>query len=135
MRQTIKAKHELRLYELKKAVNDFLEFTESLTLLQAVNEKAREVGQAVDVLQKLLQQDLAANKLVNTLNATDAAALLDEIVDTDMVSELESYMLLAAESVDDTKVTQFLIEVMDKVERKYNQLLEKTHTYNALLKG
>lgn len=135
MRQTIKAKHELRLYELKKAVNDFLEFTENLTLLQSVNGKAREMAQAVDVLQQLLQQGLAASKLVKALNATEAAALLDEIVDIDVVSELEAYILSVAEGIEDVEVTQFLTEVMDKVERKYNLLLEKAHAYNALLKG
>lgn len=135
MRQTIKAKHELRLYELKKAVNDFLEFTENLTLLQSVNGKAREMAQAVDVLQQLLQQGLAASKLVKALNATEAAALLDEIVDVDVVSELEAYILSVAEGIEDVEVTQFLTEVMDKVERKYNLLLEKAHAYNALLKG
>ncbi|MGR9013703.1 MAG: hypothetical protein ACU83U_08665 [Gammaproteobacteria bacterium] len=135
MRQTIKAKHELRLYELKKAVNDFLEFTDNLTLLQSVNEKAQEMAQAVDMLQQLLQQGLVANKLVKAVNASEASALLDEIVDTDAVSELESYMLSAAEGIEDADVTQFLTEVMDKVERKYNLLLEKAHAYNALLKG
>jgi hypothetical protein len=135
MRQTIKAKHELRLYELKKAVNDFLDFTENLTLLQAVNEKAQEMAQAVDMLQQLLQQGLAANKLVRTLNTSEAATLLDEIVDVDAVGELEAYMLSAAEGIEDAEVTQFLTEVMDKVERKYNLLLEKAHAYNALLKG
>ncbi|MDO9268857.1 MAG: hypothetical protein Q7T96_07065 [Methylobacter sp.] len=135
MRQTIKAKHELRLYELKKAVNDFLEFTENLTLLQAVNEKAQEMAQAVDMLQQLLQQGSAANKLVKTINASEAATLLDEIVDVDAVGELEAYMLSAAEGIEDAEVTQFLTEVMDKVERKYNLLLEKAHAYNALLKG
>lgn len=135
MRQTIKAKHELRLYELKKAVNEFLEFTENLTLFQAINEKAQEMAQAVDVLQQLLQQDLAANKLVKALNATEAATLLDEIVDADAVSELESYLLSAAEGIEDAEVTQFLTEVMDKVELKYNRLLEKAHAYNALIKG
>ena len=135
MRQTIKAKHELRLYELKKAVNDFLEFSENLTLLQAVNEKAQEMAQAIDVLQQLLQQGLTANKLVKALNATEAATLLDEIVDADVVSELEAYMLSAAEGIENVEVTQFLTEVMDKVERKYNLLLEKAHAYTALLKG
>lgn len=135
MRQTIKAKHELRLYELKKAVNDFLEFTENLTLLQAVNEKAQEMVQAVDMLQQLLQQDSAANKLVKAINGSEAATLLDEIVDVDAVGELEAYMLSAAEGIEDAEVTQFLTEVMDKVERKYNLLLEKAHAYNALLKG
>lgn len=135
MRQTIKAKHELCLYELKKAVNDFLELTKNLTLLQAVNEKAQEMAQAVDVLQQLLQQGLETNKLVKALNATEAATLLDEIVDTDVISELESYMLSAAEGIEDAEVTQFLTEVMDKVELKYNRLLEKAHAYNALLKG
>jgi len=135
MRQTIKAKHELRLYELKKAVNDFLEFTENLTLLEAVNEKAQEMAQAVDMLQQLLQQGSAANKLVKAINASEAATLLDEIVDVDAVGELEAYMLSAAEGIEDAEVTQFLTEVMDKVERKYNLLLEKAHAYNALLKG
>ncbi len=134
MRQTIKAKHELRLYELKKAVNDFLEFSENLTLLQAVNEKAQEMAQAVDALQQLLQQGLAANKLVKAINASEAATLLDEIVDADAVSELEAYILSSAEGIEDAEVTQFLTEVMDKVERKYNLLLEKAHAYNALLK-
>ena len=135
MRQTIKAKHELRLYELKKAVNDFIEFTENLTLLQSANEKAQEIAQAVDALQQLLQQGLAANKLVKALNATDAATLLDEIVDVDVVSELEDYVLSVTEGIENTEVTQFLSEIMDKVERKYNLLLEKAHAYNALLKG
>ncbi len=135
MRQTIKAKHELRLYELKKAVNEFLEFTENLTLFQAINEKAQEMAQAVDELQQLLQQGLAATKLVKALSATEAATLLDEIVDADAVSELESYMLSAAEGIEDAEVTQFLTEAMDKVELKYNLLLEKAHAYNALLKG
>jgi len=135
MRQTIKAKHELRLYELKKAVNDFLEFTENLTLLEVVNEKAQEMAQAVDMLQQLLQQGSAANKLVKAINASEAATLLDEIVDVDAVGELEAYMLSAAEGIEDAEVTQFLTEVMDKVERKYNLLLEKAHAYNALLKG
>ncbi|WP_027148331.1 hypothetical protein [Methylobacter tundripaludum] len=135
MRQTIKAKHELRLYELKKAVNDFLEFTENLTLLQAVNEKAQEMAQAVDMLQQLLQQGSAANKPVKAINTSEAATLLDEIVDVDAVGELEAYMLSAAEGIEDAEVTQFLTEVMDKVERKYNLLLEKAHAYNALLKG
>ncbi|MDI1229892.1 MAG: hypothetical protein PSU93_01935 [Methylobacter sp.] len=135
MRQAIKAKHELRLYELKKAVNDFIEFTENLTLLQSVNEKAREMAQAVDMLQQLLQQGLDANKLVSAVNASEASTLLDEIVDADAVSELEAYMLSAAEGIEDAEVTQFLTEVMDKVERKYNLLLEKAHAYNALLKS
>lgn len=134
MRQTIKAKHELRLYELEKAVNEFLDFTENLTLFQAINEKAQEMAQAVDELQQLLQEGLTANKLVKALSATEAATLLDEIVDADAVSELESYMLSAAEGIEDAEVTQFLTEIMDKVELKYNRLLEKAHAYNALLK-
>lgn len=134
MRQTIKAKHELRLYELKKAVNEFLEFTENLTLLQTVNEKVQEMAQVVEMFQQVLKQGLAANKLAKAMSDSEAAALLDELVDADAVSELEAYMLSAAGSVEDTEIIQFLTEVMDKVEHKYNLLLEKAHAYNALLK-
>jgi predicted transcriptional regulator len=134
MRQTIKAKHELRLYELKKAVNEFLEFTENLTLLQTVNEKVQEMAQVVEMFQQVLKQGLAANKLAKAMADSEAAALLDELVDADAVSELEAYMLSAAGSVENAEITQFLTEVTDKVERKYNLLLEKAHAYNALLK-
>jgi DNA polymerase II large subunit len=134
MRQTIKAKHELRLAELKKAVNEFLEFTENLTLLRTINAKAREIAQAVDGVEQVLQQGLAATKLVKAISDSEAAMLLDEIVDADVVSEQEAYVLSVAEDSDNSAVTLFLTEMMDKVERKYNQVLEKAHAYNALLK-
>jgi cobalamin biosynthesis protein CbiD len=134
MRQTIKAKHELRLAELKKAVNEFLEFTENLTLFRTINTKAREIAQAVDGVEQVLQQGLAATKLVKAISDSEAAMLLDEIVDADVVSEQEAYVLSAAEDGDNSEVTLFLTEMMDKVERKYNQVLEKAHAYNALLK-
>jgi len=134
MQRTVKAKYEFQLYELKKAVTEFLEFTENVTLFQAVNDKAQEVEQAVDVLQMVLKQDLAAGELVSAMNATEAAALLEEIVDADAVSELESYVLSASASLEDAAVTQFLSEVMEKVDLKYNRLLEKAHAFNALLK-
>jgi len=88
------------------------------------------MAQAIDVL----QQGLVANKLAKAVNTSEAATLLDEIVDADVVSELEAYVLSAAEGIENAEVTQFLAEVMDKVERKYNLLLEKAHAYNALLK-
>jgi hypothetical protein len=123
MQQTLKAKHELRLYELKKAADEFLEFTENLTLLAVVNQKALEIIKAVAVL----QQDLAEANI----NASEAASLLEEIVDADAMSELEVLVLSA--SIEDVQITQFLTEIMDKVEYKYNRLLEKAHAYNALL--
>lgn len=61
MQQTVKVECDFRLYELKKAVTEFLEFTENLTLFQAVNDKAQEIVQAVDVLQMVLKQDLSAD--------------------------------------------------------------------------
>lgn len=92
MQQTVKAKCELRLYELKKAVTEFLEFTENLTLFQAVNDTVQEIVRAVDVLQMVLKQDLSADELVSVMNTTEATALLEEIVDADAVSELEDYV-------------------------------------------
>jgi hypothetical protein len=85
------------------------------------------MAQAIDAL----QQDLLVNKSVSCF---EAETLLDEIVDADAVSELEAYVLSAAEGIENTEVTQFLTEVMDKVEAKYNRLLEKAHAYNALAK-
>lgn len=125
MQQTLKAKHELRLYELKKTADEFLEFTKNLTLLAVVNQKALEITQAVAVL----QQDLAEDNIT----ALEATILLDEIVDADAMSELEVYVLSATVSIENVQITQFLTEIMEKVEHKYNRLLEKAHAYNALL--
>ncbi len=135
MRQTTKAKHQLRLHELKKELSEFLELTNNLTLLQSVNEKAMEMTEAVDELQQLLGQGLAGNKLIQAISNSEAAILLDEIVDDDPVSELEGTMLSMAEGIENPEITRFLTEMMDKVERNYNQLLKKIHAYNALIKG
>lgn len=135
MQQIFKAKCELRLDELKKAVTEFLEFTENLTLFQAVNDTAQDIVQAVDVLQMVLKQDLSADELISVMNATEAVALLEEIVDADAVSELEDYVQSASENLDDAGVARFLAEVMEKVDLKYSRLLEKTHAFNELLEG
>ncbi|MDD5413069.1 MAG: hypothetical protein PHF31_16970 [Methylobacter sp.] len=134
MQQTVKVECDFRLYELKKAVTEFLEFTENLTLFQAVNDKAQEIVQAVDVLQMVLKQDLSADELFSVMNATEAASLLEEIVDVDAVSELKEYVQSASENLDDAVVARFLAEVMEKVDLKYNRLLEKAHAFNELLK-
>jgi len=42
-------------------------------------------------------------------------------------------VLSATASIENVQITEFLTEIMDKVEHKYNRLLEKAHAYNALL--
>ncbi|MCX7101268.1 MAG: hypothetical protein NTX38_07180 [Methylobacter sp.] len=135
MQQGLKAKHELRLYELKKVANDFLEFTEKLTLLQALNVKALEVIQSVNALQQLLQQGLTEDELAMAFNASTAALFLDEIVDADPVGGLEEYVLSASEDIQNAEILLLVTEIMDRAEFKYNRLLEKVHAYNALLIG
>ncbi len=135
MGQTIKAKHQHCLSELNEAVNEFLAFSENLTLLSSAHVRTQQIAQAVEGLQQILRQNLVANKLVKAVAESDAAALLDEIVDADTISELEAEVLAAAGGIENSEMMQFLTEIMDKAERKYNRLLEKAHTYNALLKG
>jgi hypothetical protein len=93
------------------------------------------VTQAVNLQQLLLQQELAEDELVKALNESDAANLFDEFVDADAMSGLEGYMLSAAENIEDAEITLLLTEFIDRVELKYNRLLEKVHAYNALLIG
>ncbi len=135
MQQALKTKHELRLYELKKAANEFIEFTENFSLLQTINIKAQEAVQAVNTLQQLLEQRLSDDELVKAINSSVALIFFDEIVDADAMSNLEGYILSAAENIEDAEISIFLTEMMDRVELKYNRLLEKVHAYNALLIG
>ena len=135
MQQALKTKHELRLYELKKAANEFIEFTENFSLLQTINIKAQEAVQAVNTLQQLLEQRLSDDELVKAINSSVALIFFDEIVDADAMSNLEGYILSAAENIEDAEISIFLTDMMDRVELKYNRLLEKVHAYNALLIG
>jgi hypothetical protein len=51
------------------------------------------------------------------------------------MSELESYILTRTENNEDDELTQFLNEVLEKIEDKFKVLIKKIHDFNALMKN
>ncbi len=125
---------EFSLYELKNASNDLVRFTEKLTLLKMMDKTAVKVNQAVDNLQKLLRRGLSVDELVDAFDTSPALLTLDEMVDADILSDLETHLLSFANEVNDPKLSLFLGEIIDKIEEKYTVLLNKTHNFNALIR-
>ncbi len=136
MQHTVVTATELKtaLTNIRQAAAELYRFTDKLTLLKMVHQVAVQIIKAVDLLQKEVNQPSSEAELLDMLEMSKSVAFLEEIVDADTMSELEDYILSFAKQLDDEDLTRFLSEVMDKVEMKYNAVLEKTHEFNALVK-
>lgn len=121
------------LTNIRQAAAELYRFTEKLTLLKIVHQVAVQIIKAVDTLQKEINT-LSGEELLDVLESSKSALFLEEVVDADTMSELEAYVLPFAKNLEDEELTRFLSEVTDKIEAKYNAMLEKTHEFNALIK-
>jgi hypothetical protein len=132
---TVIASDDLKtpLIEIRQAAAELYRFTEKLTLLKIANQVAVQTIKAADAIQKEIQS-LSGEELLDVLESSKAALFLEEVVDGDTMSELEGYVLPFAKNLEDEELTRFLSEVTDKVEAKYNAMLEKIHEFNALIK-
>ncbi|MDD5215315.1 MAG: hypothetical protein PHQ03_07245 [Methylococcales bacterium] len=136
MQHTVITPEDLKasLIQIRQTAAELYRFTEKLTLLKIVHHVAVQVIKAVDDLQKEIQKPLAGADLFAALESSKSVLFLEDIVDADTMSELESYVLPFAKNLDDEELTRFLSEVTEKIEVKYNAMLEKIHEFNALVK-
>ena len=122
------------LIEIRHAAVELHRFTETLTLLKMVHQVTVQIIKAVDTIQKEIRM-LSGDKLLEVLDSSKYVLFLEDVVDADTISELEAYILPFTKNLEDKDLTRFLSEVTDKVEAKYNAMLEKTHEFNGLIKG
>lgn len=135
MQPTVITSEDLKvsLIQIRQAAVELYRFTEKLALLKLVHQVAVQIIKAVDALQKEIQ-GLSGEQLLDRLDNSKSALFLEEVVDADTISEFEAYVLPFAKNLEDEELTRFLSEVTDKLETKYNAMLEKTHIFNALIK-
>jgi len=135
MQKTVTTPTDLKtaLIEIRHAAAELYRFTEKLALLKIVHHVAVQVIKSVDMIQKEIKA-LSGEKLLDAIETSKSVLFLEEVVDGDTMSELEGYVLPFAKNLDDVELTRFLSEVTDKVETKYNAMLEKIHEFNALIK-
>lgn len=124
---------KIPLAQIRQAAAELYRFTEKLTLLKIVHQVAVQTIKAVDLTQKEIK-GLSGEKLFDSLENSKSVLFLEDMVDADTISELESYILPFAKNLDDEELTLFLSEVTEKIEVKYNAMLQKIHEFNALIK-
>ncbi len=130
--QLIKQQIDTRLITLKQANQALHELTVDLSLLDAVGEMTAKVSKALDLLVE--QGDgLTDEDFIALLSDSEAIDVLDEIVDTDAVSELEDRFFMVIGSMEDNEMGEFLTELIEKIEIRYSDLVEAIHELNALL--
>lgn len=136
MQHTVITPEDLKvsLIQIRQTAAELYRFTEKLTLLKIVHHIAVQVIKAVDTLQKEIQKPLASTDLFAELESSKSVLFLEDIVDADTMSELENYVLPFAKNLEDEELIRFLSEVTEKIEVKYNAMLEKIHEFNALVK-
>ena len=120
------------LMGIRRAAADVYLFTDKLSWLKMVHQIAVKSMNAVDALQKELD---AADDINTTLANSTSVIFFDDIVDEDIMSELESYILTRSQHSEDDDLTLFLSEMLEKIETKYKVLIKKIHRFNALTKN
>lgn len=130
--QLIKQQIDTRLITLKQANQALHELTIDLSLLDAVSEMTARVSKALDEMveqgEGLTDQDFIA-----LFADSEAIDVLDEIVDTDAISELEDRFFMVIGNLEDNEMGEFLTELIEKIEIRYSDLVEAIHELNALL--
>lgn len=121
------------LTQIRQTAAELYRFTEKLTLLKIVHQVVVQTIKAVDLTQKEIK-NVSGDKLFDVLETSKSVLFLEDIVDTDIISELENYILPFAKNLENEELTRFLSEVTDKIEVKYAAMLEKIHEFNALIK-
>ncbi|MCK5121057.1 MAG: hypothetical protein KAQ91_03695, partial [Methylococcales bacterium] len=90
------------------------------------------VSKALDLLMEQ-GDELTDKDFIALLSDSEAIDVLDEIVDTDAVSELEDRFFMVIGSMEDNEMGEFLTELIEKIEIRYSDLVEAIHELNALL--
>ena len=129
--QSIKQQIKTRLIEIQKANQVLHELTIDLSLLDAVSTMTLGVAQSIEAL--LEQSELMGDEFIALLEDSESIDILDEVVDTDAISELENQFFSVIENMEDSEMGGFLTEMIEKIELRYTHLVEAIHELNALL--
>ena len=121
------------LTEIRQYAAELYRFTDKLTLLKMVHQVAIQTIKAVDEIQKEIKT-LSGDELIDVLESSKSVLFLEDMVDADTMSEFECRVLEFTKELDDEELVHFLSEITDKVEVKYNAMLQKTHEFNAFIK-
>ncbi len=122
---------QLEIAEAKILINTLNALVAEVTMLQPLQAMLLAINIAVDELMTAVIEH-PETALVDYIQESDALVYLDEVVDLDPISELEVQFFGILENMVENELTVFLMQMLDKIETTYTQLIEKLHAINAL---
>jgi hypothetical protein len=123
---------QLEIVAAKNLINTLNVLVTEVTILQPLQEMLEAINIAIDELLTAVTE-YQDNALVDYLQESNALVYLDEVVDLDPISELEVQFFGVLENMTGSELTVFLMQMLDKIEAAYTQLIEKLHAINALI--
>jgi len=103
-----------------------------VALLAGVYQMLAHLGKTIDEITREID-NYQGDNLLGHLEEMSAMDYLDEMVDFDPVSELEArFYEIQGESAN-VELSEFLMQMLDKIEKAHSVLIEKLHEINALL--
>jgi len=130
--KSIKKRFKLLLAELTDAANELALLSADLSLLQEI----REIAEKVLAASLTLSQETARlnkSEFAEEIAGCEALALLEELVDNDAVSTLEDVFFAELANHADSRIGEFLQQLLDKIDKRYAKILENIQQLSALL--
>lgn len=120
------------LKEAKMLTGAFAYLVLDVSVLADVYVMLGSVGKAVDGIALELNR-YQGDDWPEHLRKMEAINYLDEMVDFDPLSELEARFYEISGSESSVELSEFLMQILDKIEKAHSALVEKLHEFNALL--
>ena len=122
------------LKESKMLASAFAYLILDVSLLAGVYQMLAHVGKAIDEIASEIDSYQGDDLLVH-LREMNAINYLDEMVDFDPVSELEARFYEIQGDRSGGELSEFLMQILDKIEKAHSALIGKLHEFNALLEA
>jgi len=120
------------LKECKKFTGAFAYLVADISLMAELHQMLMRVNKSLDVV--ILELDnYQADDWRAHIQEMEEIAYLDEVVDFDPVSELEVQFFDVAGAKQEGVLSEFLMQILDRVEKAHSALVDKLHELNALL--
>jgi len=122
------------LKECKKFTGAFAYLVGDITLMAELHHMLMQVNKSLDVIILELNNYQAGDWRAH-IHEIGAFSYLDEVVDFDPVSELEVQFFEMMGAKREGALPEFLMQVLDRVEKAHSALIGKLHELNALLEA
>jgi hypothetical protein len=130
--KSIKRRFKRVLKDIEKSASELLLISADLTLLAQIHQLAEQVSKAEAELRKAASE-LKKEDFQEGIADCEAWLIFEEIVDTDAISSLEDVFFEEMENQADSGLGEFLQQLLEKIQIRYNKMLADIQELLALV--